>query len=244
MPERTEDTYKILQKTIPVDDIIIVDNGSDKAPIPKNTKIRIKKNIKAPGAWREAFNYSIKNKIDYPIIITTSGKLIEDFNYKQGIEKTLTDKSNSKFGILYAGYNSASNILPGDISRHQYQVQEYIPDPSYAQAIFSIWSLDFIKLCKKTSTGYFNENFIHGHGVGEDWRMLCLKEGFMEWTTPHIIFHWDRNSVYVSGRAEISREEYFAKNKAEFKKELQRKYNMSMKEINNFLLSHRRINSE
>lgn len=239
LPERTEKIFLSLKNSIPETDILILDNGSNLNNPHYKTNFFIEKNLKVTGAYRYIFNYCLNKNINNPIIITTSAILLENENYNEAVEKSLSELSTRKWAVIYSSINSVlgkSNVFID----HQFQISNWIINPIEPQPIFSIWNLEYVNEIKKMQHGWFNENYTYGWGAIDDYQMYNIYSEWNEYVSPYLIVDWYVNSVYVEEKDLISKSKYYNENKLEMEREFKRKFNLSPKKVKKFLRTHRK----
>ena len=100
LPEQADETYNILIKNnFSPDHIIVVDNGSDKAPPALSTNLSLPFNVRFSGQANTTLKFLMTYRpSDYYLLITTSAGLDPTLNYLS-ICNHVIDELSGSFGI-------------------------------------------------------------------------------------------------------------------------------------------------
>lgn len=228
LPDVSDSIYnRLIKDGFNHDDIVCVDNGSDKAPIPKNANFVLPWNIRLPGQAKIALSYLQEYyTADYYLIITTSVEIPDEYNMFETVENLLIDLQNTKLSFV-------TPSLKGDIVaktntkylEHNKNLPEYFHDFHY-QPIMIIISDQFLKLIKKKRIGYFNNDLFRGWGLDFEMQYISNLCGFTGVVSKNWWCYWNNNLTHKKKMADESRDEYRSKAWKEANNAFRKKYSI------------------
>lgn len=211
MPEASDALFeKLVSDGFLFKDIILVDNGSDRYPAPKNANFKLPYNVRFTGQAYMVISYLLNFFDDQNyLLITTSGRLLADVNYKLSFER-LIEASNSNYGFIATG-------LFGGLTDTNAPDQLFCPSDSHLvriykyQPIVMVVSRKLLELCRNFEAAYFNPNLRRGWGIDRELQFLADLNGIDCYVDRSLPVEWLTNSTHAAGRADEPTDSYWEK---------------------------------
>ncbi|MCP4354932.1 MAG: hypothetical protein GY793_04730 [Proteobacteria bacterium] len=208
----TDDLYaKLISDGFAKEDIVLVDNGSDKKKPAKNTGLALPWNVRVSGQMAMSLRYLHDYfPQDYYMIVTTSVKLFDNVNYKEVTDKIIADMKNRDIGFVTS---SLSGGFSEKFSSQYYDdlVDEY-QDTGIFQPMMTIYSHKLIEFSIDNKAGCFNLDLIRGYGMELEMKYLANINGLETLVAKKFHMEWLVNNTHKKGLADENQNSY--KNKA------------------------------
>lgn len=221
---------KMISDGFSSEQVILVDNGSDKEPPALNTNFKLPYNVRVSGQLNLVLYYlSLYFPQDYYFIVTTSAKLLEEVNYYQAVKNSIHHLGKRKLGFITCSmvgdgledYPQINNeMLAHDYSR----VSDYQP-------IATIYSHAVIAACIDNSAGPFNLDLKRGWGMDLELKYIAEKLGMENFVSKELKIEWRKNYLHNMGLADESIICYRSKANEEMFASFNRKYGHNWREI-------------
>ncbi|SKA03698.1 hypothetical protein [Photobacterium toruni] len=227
LPKQTDETYNILIKNnFSPDHIIVVDNGSDKAPQALSTNLSLPFNVRFSGQANTTLQFLMHyHPSEYYLLITTSAELDSKLNYFQICHQIIAERSKS-FGVVMASLidGETEKITPQQ-SHHDlmHQMTPYRAVYS-AQPIMTLVSHQLLSICYKKHAAYFNTDLKRGHGIDIELQHMALSHGLTTVVSRDLWVHWKTNQAHKLNLADESAYEYRCQAQAEMEKCFAKRY--------------------
>lgn len=229
MPEAADKIYdKLVKDGFSKEDIVLVDNGSDKKPPSANSNLRLPWNVRFTGQAYMALSYLLRfSSEEHFLLITTSAQLCDDVNYKASFAHAV-EKAGGSFGFIASGLTGemVNEIAPEQLydSNHEDLKQVYLYQP-----IVMLLHRSLLELCFAKSAAYFNLELRRGWGVDRELQYLANRSGINCYVDKTINVHWLTNRTHKAGLADEELEDYRRKAKTEMKEVFRGKYGVYWK---------------
>jgi len=240
-PNEAEKIYNKL-KNDGFEEIISVDNGSDKMPPANSANFLLPKNIKAVGQAKMALIYAMDYfAADYYWLINTSSELLDNINYKEKLFSSINqiNKKNLDIGIL------SPALISDEVINHQKYREDSLKDYSlccWCECIAPLISHNLLEITRTNETGYFEKNAHRGwvttHEMGQE-----AVNNNLWWILDHKLpVIWNKNSGYKKNLGGEALNNYKNEASNEMKNILSKKYgrNWRIKLYVNFLKQTRK----
>lgn len=211
MPENSDALFeKLILDGFSSEEIVLVDNGSDRYPAPKNTNFKLPYNVRFTGQAYTVINYLLNFFNDqHYLLITTSGRLLSDVNYKESFNR-LINAVNANYGFIATGLlgglthtNAPDQMFsPGD--DHLVRIYKYQP-------IVMVVSRRLLELCRHFQAAYFNLELRRGWGIDRELQFLSDLNGIDCFVDRSLPVEWLTNSTHAAGRADEPTHAYWEK---------------------------------
>lgn len=215
LPSHADGIYeKLIKDGFNKNNVILVDNGSDKADVAKNTTMRLPWNIRVTGQMKMSMDYLLDYfPEDYYLYISTSASLYDDINYKQVIDYIIDDLSSqnvamiasSLSGGLYKNFPTQNH----DLLKYEYSIVGLL------QPMMVIYEDRFLRSCRNNNIGCYNPSLIRGHGIDTEMRFFADKINKKCIVARDMHIEWLTNHTHVLGLADEPRSQYKAKARKE-----------------------------
>ena len=227
LPEQADETYNILIKNnFSPDHIIVVDNGSDKAPPALSTNLSLPFNVRFSGQANTTLKFLMTYRpSDYYLLITTSAGLDPTLNYLS-ICNHVIDELSGSFGVAMASLIDGETETISPEQSHQDLTHHNIPYRSVysAQPIMTLVSHQLLSICYKKHAAYFNTDLKRGHGIDIELQHIALNNGLTAVVSRDLWVHWKTNQVHKLNLADESAYEYRCQAQAEMEKCFAKRY--------------------
>jgi hypothetical protein len=209
MPENSGELFaKLVRDGFSEKEILLVDNGSDKYPVPDQANFKLPYNIRFTGQAYMALTYLLDFFDDENyLLITTSGRMLDGVNYKEKFENHLT-VTNGNYGFISAG-------LFGGLTATNAPEQMFMPKDGGLvkvykyQPIVMMVSRKLLQACRKYSAAYFNLNLKRGWGIDRELQFMANLNEINCYVDRSMPVEWLTNSTHASGRADESTTSYW-----------------------------------
>ena len=198
---------KLVSDGFKKDEIILVDNGSDKAPAAKYTNFQLPYNVRVSEQINIVLRYLIYYfPHDYYFIISTSARLIKKVNYFEAAQKAVSDLANNRVGFItcsFIGDNLENNpqLDNQNLSRDYTLVTDFQP-------IATIYSSEIIETCLKRGAGPFNLDLKRGWGMDLELKFIAETLKMENYVSKELVVEWRQNYLHNIGLADESVESY------------------------------------
>ncbi|MEC6907165.1 hypothetical protein VXS04_05685 [Photobacterium piscicola] len=227
LPKQTDETYDCLIKNnFSSDHIIVVDNGSDKAPPALSTNLALPFNVRFSGQANVTLKFLMTYRpSDYYLLITTSAKLDPTINYLDICHQTI-DELSASFGVVMASLKGGETETISPKQSHHDLTQHNIPYRSTysAQPIMTLVSHQLLSICYKKHAAYFNTDLKRGHGIDIELQHMALNHGLTAVVSRDLWVHWKTNQAHKLNLADESAYEYRCQAQAEMEKCFAKRY--------------------
>jgi hypothetical protein len=232
LPEETEEIYnKLILDGFEKGDVIVVDNGSDKARLPKYTGFMLPKNIRFTGQSFMALTYLLDfTDFTEVLLITTSAKLYNNLNYYALYKEKSTYLKNNKIGYVVSSLDGG---LTEKTAINQY-VHNLTEEYSYVfdyQPIVTLVSRKLLEICRADKAAYFNLKLIRGWGIDRELQYVANKSGLKCVVSKSLLIEWRTNQAHVKGVADESVKTYRTEAEIEMMKVFNKKYGVNWLEL-------------
>lgn len=205
MPEVTNRIFtKLLADGFSKEHILVVDNGSDKKPIPESANFILPNNIRFTGQSYIISDYLL-NFVDFDnvLFITTSAGLIDDINYFDEIKKCTDYIHSNNIGFI------SSSLLGGDTEENaplqSYQIlKNDYTSVFYYQPIATLISKELLSLCREEKAAYFNLNLKRGWGIDRELQYIANKNNISCVISKSFRVIWNTNLAHKKKLADES----------------------------------------
>lgn len=209
MPEISVNLFdKLVSDGFSKEEIILVDNGSDRFPAPDYSNFRLPHNVRFTGQAYMTLTYLLNFFNDqHFLLITTSGRLLSDVNYKDRFTQSI-NTTGGQYGFITSG-------LFGGLTDTNAPEQIFIPGETRLarvykyQPIVMAVSRKLLELCQKYSAAYFNLNLRRGWGIDRELQFIADLSGINCYADQSIPVEWLTNSTHAAGRADESAQAYW-----------------------------------
>ncbi|SMY16433.1 hypothetical protein [Photobacterium aquimaris] len=227
LPKQTDDTYNVLiNNNFDPKHIIVVDNGSDKAPLALSTNLSLPFNVRFSGQANTTLQFLMTYRpSDYYLLITTSAKLDQKLDYFHITDHIINELSAS-FGVVMASLigGETEQISPeqshDDLTRHAKAYRSVYS----AQPIMTLVSHQLLSICYKKRAAYFNTDLKRGHGIDIELQHIALTHGLTTFVSRDLWVHWKTNQAHKLNLADESAYEYRCQAQAEMEKCFAKRY--------------------
>ncbi|MEC6798767.1 hypothetical protein VXS03_17050 [Photobacterium sp. S4TG1] len=227
LPKQTDETYDCLIKNnFSQDHIIVVDNGSDKAPPALSTNLALPFNVRFSGQANVTLKFLMTYRpSDYYLLITTSAKLDPIVNYLDICHQTI-DELSASFGVVMASLEGGETETISPEQSHHDLTHHNIPYRSTysAQPIMTLVSHQLLSICYKKHAAYFNTDLKRGHGIDIELQHMALNHGLTAVVSRDLWVHWITNQAHKLKLADESAYEYRCLAQAEMEKCFAKRY--------------------
>ncbi|EOC1802131.1 hypothetical protein ACI1IE_004188 [Vibrio vulnificus] len=231
LPGKTTAIYeKLLLDGFEDTQIMVVDNGSDRAEIARSTNFLLPFNIRFTGQAYMALTFIMEFcEFDNLVMITTSAGLKDELNYMECLNRVLDDHSY-KFGYITAslsGGDSETNAheqMTTNLEHEYKQIYKYQP-------IFTVISKELITKCRESKSSYFNLDLKRGWGIDRELQYIANIHGLPCYVSKSLSVNWDTNLTHRKGMADESREKYHLEASIEMESVFSKKYGLNWNDI-------------
>lgn len=208
LPEKTDCIYeKLITDGFNKSDIIVVDNGSDKSPLAKNTNLALPKNVRFTGQAYMALTYLLDfYEFDNVLLITTSAGLKNEVNYLNEVHSICDDFDND-FGFVSASLTGGDTDSNAPEQSLENISERYIKLYKY-QPIMILVSKKLLKYCRENEAAYFNLLLKRGWGIDRELQYVADSNDLTCRISRDLSVIWDTNLTHKKGLADESRDKY------------------------------------
>ncbi|WP_322992399.1 hypothetical protein [Limnohabitans sp.] len=224
MPESSAVLFeKLVRDGFAKEDVLLVDNGSDKFPMPDQTNFKLPYNIRFTGQAYMALTYLLDFFDDQNyLLITTSGRLLDEINYKEKFEKHLITHAEN-YGFISAGL--FGGLTPSNAPDQMFAPQGGGLAKVYRyQPIVMMVSRKLLEVCRRYSAAYFNLKLKRGWGIDRELQFMANLTEINCYVDRSLPVEWLTNSTHASGRADESTKSYWQAAGSEMEKCFELKY--------------------
>lgn len=240
LPDEVDNIYaKLLSDGVCRDDIIVVDNGSDKCLIPESANFILPKNLRFTGQAYLTSNLLLDfYEYDYYVYITTSARLLSHIDYFKEVVKVIENmgKSNAGFTVASLTGGRTKDSAPDqdvDILTEDYhQIFDFQP-------IVTVVSRRLISLCKASESAYFNLDLKRGWGIDRELQYISNLNNLPCYVSKSLVVEWRTNLAHRKGVADESVSNYRTEAELEMLSVFSDKYGMDWQ--NKFLIEFNRV---
>lgn len=247
LPEEADNIYTKLVKD-GFEQIIVVDNGSDKQPVPHSVNFRLPRNIRYTGQARMVLIYCMDYfPSEYYWLITTSTELLPEVNYMKCIHEAISDMRNFKHSLISPSFDQD---LPDKYHFHSTplnQGRKYgIAHPMLTQNIAALLPHDILSLCREQQAAFFNLDLYRGHGIMAEYNYCAVKRGYFPVIAYDMPVRWVMNPTHEKKVDVESKEMYLDQAAIEFHKSFAKRYGQFWRStfVQTFLKQQRKIKPE
>ena len=141
------------------------------------------------------------------LLITTSGRMLDEINYKEKFEDHLTALAGN-YGFISAG-------LFGGLTATNAPDQMYMPKQGGLakvykyQPIIMMVSRKLLEVCRRYSAAYFNLQLKRGWGIDRELQFMANLSEINCYVDRSLPVEWLTNSTHASGRADEPTQSYW-----------------------------------
>ena len=212
LPNQTDALHQKLQQDgFSATDILVVDNGSDKALPASSTNLQLPFNIRFSGQANIALQLLMQYRpTTHYVLITTSARLSAYINYHQRINTIVQDIPYHQFGCVMASLVGGDvNIISPEQSHAFLKEQHANYRPTFtAQPILTVVSHALLMRCLEFQGAYFNLALKRGHGIDRELQYLAQRHSLCTLISQDLWVHWQTNQVHKLGKADESAQRY------------------------------------
>ena len=210
LPRQSDTIYnKLITDGFHPNQIILADNGSDKAPLAKNTNFQIPNNIRCPGICCELANYVLeKIPAKYYLYFGTSAKLLDYINYHQAFKEIIENIEKTNIGIV------APALINDEMIGLDHQNYTLLPNQPQKiknfQPIGLLLSHEFLVDCRNNSVAFFSREFRKTRGWGSEVELafFALKNNYKIIVDKRFSIEWRKNFLHFKNLADESTKNY------------------------------------
>lgn len=189
--------------------IISVDNGSDKNKPSKYANLILPFNIRLPGQVKVALNYLADYfPADYYLLVTTSVSLSDDVNYYNIVNDVLKELEGEDISCIAPSlkgdevkYSNAKNI------QHDLISSKFVHDFHF-QPVMLLISHKFLNYMRKREFGYYNSKLFRGWGLDYEIQFYSNLKGYKCLVSRDMWCNWNINLTHKKNMADEDRASY------------------------------------
>lgn len=224
LPSETDEIYdKLISDGFDENEIVIVDNGSDKNPKASSTNFALPVNIRFTGQAYISLIYLLDFfEFDNFLLITTSAGLKSGINYKNEV-MIINSKFKNKFGFVTASLSNGLTKTNAIEQSYEQMTDSYKKVFKY-QPIVTLISKELLECCREKKAAYFNLNLKRGWGIDRELQYIANTNGLECYVSRDLSVNWNTNLAHKKGLADESQNKYHVAAESEMSIELSRKY--------------------